>query len=165
MKQEYLITAIKVNISSDEAKMIGKLTQPHNEEPDMTESFYPYLHFKAKYETPFLLGHKKLLIDCLVDGCNGNAATSDSFESEHLKIQSRSLMITKTEYDDAQYAAKRYVINHLSRKFKAISNYKVSMKAEGLIYKLFWVFKYNNHSVLVDSVNGSSQKIDIKQSA
>ena len=165
MKQEYLITAIKFNISSHEAKIIGKLTQPHNEEPDITESFYPYLHFKAKYETPFLLGHKRFSIDCLVDGCNGNAATSDPFGSEDMMIKSCDLMTTKTEYNDAQSAAKRYVINHLSRKFKAISNYNVSTKAEGLIYKLFWVLRYNNHSLLVDSVNGSIQKIDIKQSA
>ena len=165
MRQECLIKAIKVNISSDEAKKIGQLSQPHHEDLDVKEFVYPYLHFKTKYQAPFLLGKKRLLIDCLVDGCNGNAATSDPFESEGLMIQLRDLMTTKIEYDKAQYAAKRYVTNHLSRKFKAISNYNVSMKAEGLIYKLFWVLKYSDHSLLVDSVNGELQRIDIKQSA
>ena len=114
------------------------------------------------YHAPFLLARKQLKIDCLIDGLNGQAATSDMFLLKNIEAHSNDVLNKKVNRELAYKSGKRYVINSLSRKFKSISNFNVTMDFKSTVYKSFWVIEYENISLIVDSINGSHKVIELR---
>tara|TARA_B100001142_G_scaffold318775_1_gene361338 strand:- start:1249 stop:1746 length:498 start_codon:yes stop_codon:yes gene_type:complete len=161
MNKKENLKLINKNISSEDAINIAKSNNMFGDAFNIGESFYPYFHFQVNYQAPFLLARKQLKIDCLIDGLNGQAATSDIFLLKNIEAYSDDILNKKVNRERAQISGKRYVINSLSRKFKSISNFNVIMNFKSTVYKSFWVIEYENISLIVDSINGSQKVVEL----
>ena len=160
MNKKENLKLINKNISSEDAINIAKSNNMFGDVFNIGESFYPYFHFHVNYQAPFLFARKQLKIDCLIDGLNGQAATSDMFLLKDIEAYSDDVLNKKVNRERAYKSGKRYVINSLSRKFKSISNFNVTMNFKSTVYKSFWVIEYENISLIVDSINGSNKVIE-----
>jgi hypothetical protein len=161
MNKKENLKLINKNISSEDAINIAKSNNMFGDVFNIGESFYPYFHFHVNYQAPFLFARKQLKIDCLIDGLNGQAATSDMFLLKDIEAYSDDVLNKKVNRERAYKSGKRYVINSLSRKFKSISNFNVTMNFKSTVYKSFWVIEYENISLIVDSINGSNKVIEL----
>jgi hypothetical protein len=161
MNKKENLKLINKNISSEDAIKIAKSNNMFGDVFNIGESFYPYFHFHVNYQAPFLFARKQLKIDCLIDGLNGQAATSDMFLLKDIEAYSDDILNKKVNRERAYKSGKRYVINSLSRKFKSISNFNVTMNFKSTVYKSFWVIEYENISLIVDSINGSNKVIEL----
>lgn len=161
MNKKENLKLINKNISSEDAINIAKSNNMFGDVFNIGESFYPYFHFHVNYQAPFLFARKQLKIDCLIDGLNGQAATSDMFLLKDIEAYSDDILNKKVNRERAYKSGKRYVINSLSRKFKSISNFNVTMNFKSTVYKSFWVIEYENISLIVDSINGSNKVIEL----
>ena len=162
MNKKENLKLINKNISSEDAINIAKSNNMFGDVFNIGESFYPYFHFHVNYQAPFLFARKQLKIDCLIDGLNGQAATSDMFLLKDIEAYSDDVLNKKVNRERAYKSGKRYVINSLSRKFKSISNFNVTMNFKSTVYKSFWVIEYENISLIVDSINGSYKVIELR---
>ena len=161
MNKKENLKLINKNISSEDAINIAKSNNMFGDVFNIGESFYPYFHFHVNYQAPFLFARKQLKIDCLIDGLNGQAATSDMFLLKDIEAYSDDVLNKKVNRERAYKSGKRYVINSLSRKFKSISNFNVTMNFKSTVYKSFWVIEYEDISLIVDSINGSNKVIEL----
>jgi hypothetical protein len=161
MNNKENLKLINKNISLESAINMAKSNKMYGDVFNIEESFYPYFHFRVNYQTPFLLARKQLKIDCLIDGLNGHAATSDKFSLKNIEANSNDILNKKVNREHAYKSGKRYVINSLSRKFKSISNFNVTMNFKSTVYKSFWVIEYENISLIVDTINGSYKVIEL----
>ena len=161
MNKKENLMLINKNISLEDAINIAKSNYMFGDAFNIGESFYPYFHFQVNYQAPFLFARKQLKIDCLIDGLNGQAATSDILLLKNIEAYSDDILNKKVNREHAQVSGKRYVTNSLSRKFKSISNFNVIMNFKSTVYKSFWVIEYENISLIVDSINGSQKVIEL----
>ena len=113
MNKKENLKLINKNISSEDAINIAKSNNMFGDAFNIGESFYPYFHFQVNYQAPFLLARKQLKIDCLIDGLNGQAATSDIFLLKNIEAYSDDILNKKVNRERAQISGKRYVINRL----------------------------------------------------
>lgn len=165
MNQGNLISVIEHDICQKQAKEIASNLVMTDELSSMRYFYYPYFYFKAECRMPFLYGRKKFTVNSMVDACSGHAATADLFGAERKIVHQQELLTKKIKIEAAQIQAKHYVIDHLNRKFKALNNYNISMEAKGETYKLFWVLEYTNQSIVIDSITGDFEALNINKSA
>jgi hypothetical protein len=75
------------------------------------------------------------------------------------------LLTKKITIETAQIKAKRYLIDHLNRKFRTLGNYDILLGNEQEAYKLFWVLEYKNQSIMVDSITDEFEVLKLGKRA
>ena len=165
MNKDNLISVIEYDIYQKQAKEIASNLLMIDDLLSIKQFYYPYFYFKAECKMPLLYGRKKFTVNSMVDACSGHAATADLFDTKRKIVHQQELLIKRVKIETAKIKEKNYVIDHLNRKFKALGNYGISMKAKGEIYKLFWVLEYTNKSIVIDSITGDIEPLNTIRSA
>ena len=165
MSQDNLISVIQHDVSQVGIEKIAFNILRNDELLKISHFYYPYFYFKADCKMPFLYGRKSFAINAMVDACSGHAATSDLFTTERKVVPEGQLLTKKITIETAQIKAKRYLIDHLNRKFRTLGNYDILLGNEQEAYKLFWVLEYKNQSIMVDSITDEFEVLKLGKRA
>lgn len=115
---------------------------------------YPYLWFTARCSVPTIGGRKAISIDCLVDGINGHATTTDTFLTDTVKLLDETQLPSGITRTTARRAAQATVTHRLGRKLKLIAPFDVRLRECGTVYRRFWILRVGDGRVMIDSVTG-----------
>ena len=114
----------------------------------------PYFWYRASGTAPTPYGRQPFDVDCLVDACSGEAATSDPFVVVETMHRKDTVLRPRVPRRAAQQAAQRCVTNALCRKLRTLANFRLELEARGVVHKTFWVVPTGDELVIVDSVTG-----------
>jgi hypothetical protein len=120
---------------------------------------YPYFRFKASCKIPTMIGKQHVTVDCLVDGINGLGATADPFITDQLLATDENHLKPDISRDEAVKIAQRTVTHQLGKKLKMIAPFDVTLEAQGMIYRSFWIVRIGDSRIMVDSVTGGIQPL------
>ncbi len=154
MSKSTTISMIHESIDSSEALQIVNTVTGSNAARIERKVFYPYFRFSAACSAPTLFGSKAFSAVCLVDACNGVAATADPVVVQDASISTDKILIAKTDAREAQRTAQRFLTHQLGRRLRTIGDFAVGLEGHGLIYKAFWLVRCGETLVMVDSLSG-----------
>lgn len=121
---------------------------------------YPYRRYTVRCDVPTMIGNKSMTLNCLVDGINGHAATTDDFATDkHNSLRERRLQ-TFIPDDDAKRAARRTVTHRLGKKLRMIAPFNVQLESAGTVYRRFWIIRIGEQRIMTDSVTGNMHLLD-----
>ena len=118
--------------------------------------YYPYLWYRLHYSLATLFGRPRFEVDCLVDGRQGRASTSDAFETLHLSPPATDVLELSVDPDSGALAARRTMSHVLAKKYRTMTPLKLGVGPSQVLYKKFWVVECGaaGPNVLVDSTTG-----------
>jgi hypothetical protein len=120
---------------------------------------YPYHRFAATCQVPMLFGRKESALTCLVDGVNGAAATADPFAVRLTRVPADDVLRVEVSDEEAEKAARRYLLHHLGRRLRAISGFDIRLGSPERVYKTFWIGGSRNSRYMIDSVTGLTHPV------
>jgi len=154
MSKSKTISIIHESIDSSEALQIVNTVTGSDAAGIERQVFYPYFRFSAACTAPTLFGSKAFSTVCLVDACNGIAATADPVVVHDSSISMDKILVAKTDEREAKRTAQRFLTHQLGRRLRTIGNFGIGLEGYGLIYKVFWLVRCGETLVMIDSLSG-----------
>lgn len=121
--------------------------------------YYPYYRFEAICRAPLPFGRRILNISCLVDGINNVGATADPFEARCTVVPTESVLAFGVSMDEAAHTARRYLMHHLARRLRVISNFGIEVGNPHAVYKAFRLARSRSSLIVIDSTTGLTHAI------
>lgn len=153
MRKQNPIVSLAEQLTSDDARALVATACGEAGEPRRV--CYPYHWFLATGSAPGLFGRRSIELDCLVDARNGDASTSDRFDTERREMSADDILPMVSGVAAAERAARRCLTHTLTRRLRTIADFRVRPHYQGLVYKTFWLIDCDGQEIIVDSANGA----------